>query len=107
MLDCPQMIASLKSYFNVGGDAWVIRRRLAIWTLIFCAALIIWGAGWMRESTANSVITQAFVLMTLILTTYVFGAIWDDHLKRQSDNEFIAKANSASASAPNIPPVGG
>lgn len=75
----------LRKFFSVGNPDWTVRRRIVIYSLLFCAAEIVWASQWMRMETAPSIISQAFIMATFIIGGYVFGNVVDDHLKRKAE----------------------
>lgn len=97
------MLGSVQKYFNVGQKNWAIRRRIVGATLIFCAVLTVWAASnYMPVDKSTLVINQCFTLATFVIGYYVFGAIVDDHLKRQHDVNMTAAENPP-RSAPASP----
>lgn len=71
----------------VDPNAWLVRRKIIIWSLIWLALLISTISGhnlWTgRESSLQETIAiAAFTLFGSIVGSYVFGAIWDDKNKR-------------------------
>lgn len=99
------MIKAIQAYLNIGSEDWAIRRRIAVYTILFDVVLMIWSGEWMRMQMAPTVFAMAAGQMTWVLTSYVFAAMWDAHLTRQSDNDFIIKSGDLNKSRPNIPPA--
>lgn len=64
--------------------SWKIRRRM-LWTaFIFCMAIALLALILDRPASATT-ITAAFGAITLMLTSYVFGAVWDDKNRRSAE----------------------
>ena len=58
---------------------WENRRRTIFATLVFCAGLVIYIAGWGEDTRLNETIVQfAFITAGAIIGAYVFGAAWED-----------------------------
>lgn len=74
-----------RKFFDVGNPLWTVRRRIVIYSLLFCGGMIIWAAQWVRMETAKDIISQAFLMGTFIIGGYVFGNVVDDHLRRKAD----------------------
>lgn len=68
---------------------WKIRRRyiFAGFTvgvgMIIAASIAIWGG----NLGAGDLVTGGVALITLILTSYCFSAVWEDISKKESHNE--------------------
>ena len=68
-------------------NEWKIRRRIIFSTLTFCALVIcyiLWED--MKTEVAEAAMTAAFALAGMVIGSYVFGAVWDDHNVRKLDN---------------------
>ena len=65
---------------SIGKPSWKIRRRyiLASFVLgvVMLAAAI--AAVWGDRAGAGDLITGGVALITLILSSYIFGAVWED-----------------------------
>lgn len=58
---------------------WKRRRRIIHLTLIFCAVLISVIAAFGGDTELNkTIVNAAFALATLVISSYVLGATWDD-----------------------------
>lgn len=58
---------------------WKRRRRIIHWTLAFCAALVVVIAAIGADTELNkTIVSAAFALATLVISSYVLGATWDD-----------------------------
>lgn len=58
---------------------WKRRRRIIHGALIFCATLVSIIAAIGGDTDLNrTIVTSCFALATLIISTYVLGATWDD-----------------------------
>lgn len=80
---------AVQRFFNVGNPNWVVRRRIVITSLMFCAVEVIWASEWMRVETAPAIISQAFTMATLIISGYVIANVADDHFKRKVEAEAL------------------
>lgn len=59
--------------------SWKNRRRVVLATLTFCAALIVYMAGWGADTRINETIVYgAFGLAFSVIMGYVFGAVLED-----------------------------
>ena len=59
--------------------SWKIRRRFMFVTVAFCMLVVVLTLLFRPDtSVANTVITMAFGTITAVLSSYVFGAVWDD-----------------------------
>jgi hypothetical protein len=64
--------------------AWVMRRRIILTTLLYCAlasAYIIFKGTDSR--VYETVIMSSFGLAGMVIGSYVFGAVWDDKSRRE------------------------
>lgn len=60
-------------------DSWKIRRKLMYGTLFFCFACVVFVlAKGMESKVAETVVMSAFGAIMVVLTSYVFGAAWED-----------------------------
>lgn len=66
---------------------WTYRRIVIFGVLFACLIWITWAAGWMRVETAQTMLANGFNCLMVIVTGYVFGGIWDDHLKGKKQVE--------------------
>lgn len=58
---------------------WKNRRRVIFITLLFCAGLIVYMAGWGEDTRINETIVYgAFGLGVTVILGYVFGAVVED-----------------------------
>lgn len=59
--------------------SWKIRRRVIWSTLVFCAGMIGWLAIAGEDSELNRTIANALIILGGgTVSSYVFGAAWDD-----------------------------
>jgi hypothetical protein len=67
---------------------WRIRRRyiFAAFALGFAMILSAVVAIWQDKLGAGDLVTGGVALITLILTSYIFGAAWED-IKKNEENE--------------------
>ncbi|MET4190667.1 MULTISPECIES: hypothetical protein [unclassified Bradyrhizobium] len=66
---------------------WTYRRIIVFGIIAIACVWITWAAGWMRVETANTMISNAFNALMVVVTGYVFGAVLDDHLRRKSHTD--------------------
>lgn len=69
---------------------WQSRRRIIIWTLIFCGGVVTYCLHKVTPDTQNSriletAINASFALAGTIIASYVFGAVWQDVGKNSKD----------------------
>lgn len=58
---------------------WKNRRRVIFGTLLFCAAMLVYLAGWGADTQVNETMTMGLLLLAAaVIGSYVFGAVWDD-----------------------------
>jgi hypothetical protein len=69
---------------------WRIRRRyiFAAFALGFAMILSAVVAVWQDKMGAGDLVTGGVALITLILTSYIFGAAWEDRSKTMKEEEF-------------------
>lgn len=59
---------------------WTIRRRIIYGILAFCALCILWILlGSDNRPVAEMIIMCAFGLGSATISSYIFGAVWDDN----------------------------
>lgn len=59
--------------------SWRLRRSIVLATLIFCALLLVFLAGWGQDSRLHETMAYgAFGLMGFTIAGYVFGAVMED-----------------------------
>jgi hypothetical protein len=73
----------------VDPNAWNVRRKIIVWSLIWLGLLITTiaahGLYTGRESSLQeTIVIAAFTLFGSTVGSYVFGAIWDDKNKRST-----------------------
>lgn len=73
----------------VDPNAWIVRRKIIIYSLIWLGMLItfvsLYALFKSRESSLQeTIVIAAFTLFGSIVGSYVFGAIWDDKNKRST-----------------------
>lgn len=65
-----------------GNPRWTHRRRLVYATVLFATGMIAFGAFvWRDAMVASELVRNGTILLTTILTGYVFAATWDDKEK--------------------------
>jgi len=65
---------------------WRHRRRLIYATVGLAAGMIVFGAFvWRDGMVASELVRSGTALLTVILTSYVFGAVLDDKYQRADD----------------------
>jgi hypothetical protein len=65
---------------------WRHRRRLIYGTVVLACGMIVFGAFvWRDGMVASELVRSGTALITVILTSYVFGAVLDDHWQKESD----------------------
>ena len=69
--------------------SWAIRRRyiFAGFTLGVGMIMSAVAAVWSDKLGAGDLVTGGVALITLILTSYIFGAAWEDISKEKNDDE--------------------
>lgn len=61
---------------------WAIRRRVIIYTLIYCGAVLAYLAAFGDDTRLNETIVMAIAAVGgSTISSYVFGATWDDRNK--------------------------
>jgi|TARA_B110000977_G_scaffold152001_1_gene192950 cadmium resistance protein CadD (predicted permease) len=68
--------------------SWKIRRRYIFVAFVLGSLMLISGSVAVllnNDSATSDLITGGVALITLILTTYVFGAVWEDKKKENPD----------------------
>jgi hypothetical protein len=64
----------------------MMRRRIIVATLVWCAALVTYLAVWGRPTSLSEAISTGLILlMGSVIGSYVFGAVWDDKNARSAD----------------------
>tara|TARA_R110000822_G_scaffold283684_2_gene405180 strand:+ start:243 stop:464 length:222 start_codon:yes stop_codon:yes gene_type:complete len=69
--------------------SWKIRRRYIFAAFILGALMLISGSVAVllnNDSATSDLITGGVALVTLILTTYVFAAVWEDKSKKENED---------------------
>jgi len=66
---------------------WTIRRRYIFAAFALGVAMILSSvvAVWQDKIGAGDLVTGGVALITLILTSYIFGAAWEDKTKYSKD----------------------
>ncbi len=67
---------------------WKYRRILIFVTCGLCFAWITWAAGWTRVETANSLMSNAFNLLIILIPAYVGAAVTDDYLRNRTKAQY-------------------
>ncbi len=66
-----------------GDPRWKHRRRMVYASLLLSASMIVFGAFvWRDGMVASELVRSGTALLTVILTSYVFGAVMDDRYQR-------------------------
>lgn len=87
---------------NLGKPTWTVRRRIIISTLLLCAAAIFYIMLWGDDTRVNeAIILGSFGTITMVIGSYVFGAVWSDNTSRTLTNQ-----RSGIMIAPNATVVG-
>lgn len=69
-----------------GDPRWRYRRRLVHLTVLFATLMIAFGAFvWRDAIVASELVRNGTILLTTILTGYVFAATWDDKGRTNDD----------------------
>jgi hypothetical protein len=65
-------------------SSWTIRRRYIFAAFVLGAVMIVSAvvAVWDNKLGAGDLVTGGVALITLILTSYIFGAAWEDKSKQ-------------------------
>jgi polyferredoxin len=67
---------------------WKHRRRLIYSTVGLAFAMIVFGAFvWRDGMVASELVRSGTALVTVILTSYVFGAVLDDHWQKDDGDD--------------------
>jgi hypothetical protein len=67
--------------------AWRHRRRLIYATVALAFGMIVFGAYvWRDGIVASELVRNGTILLTTVLTGYVFGAVADDYLQKGNDD---------------------
>ena len=70
-----------------GDPRWKHRRRMVYGSVLLSAGMIVFGAFvWRDGMVASELVRSGTALLTVILTSYVFGAALDDKWQR-ADHE--------------------
>lgn len=88
-------------------NAWLVRRKIIIWSLIWLGSLVTVISGHSlytgRESSLQeTIIIAAFTLFGSIVGSYVFGAIWDDKNKRSTPGIVETRTKVTTLSEPPV-----
>lgn len=60
-------------------DGWIIRRRVMFCALAFCKGVIVYVLAFnLQSSSAEIAVNMAFIIIGTIVSSYVFGAAWED-----------------------------
>ena len=68
--------------------SWKIRRRYIFAAFSLGAVMLISGSAAVllnNDSATSDLITGGVALVTLVLTSYIFGAVWEDKKKENPD----------------------
>ena len=69
-----------------GDPRWRHRRRLVYSTVTLATGMIVFGAFvWRDGMVASELVRSGTALITVVLTSYVFGAALDDKWQRADD----------------------
>src|SRR5688572_16116511 len=91
----------------VDPNAWLVRRKLIVWSLIWLGLLITTITTYSlytgRESSLQETIAiAAFTLFGSIMGSYVFGAIWDDKNKRSTPGTVETRTKITTVAEPTV-----
>lgn len=79
------MLQAMAGYLRVGDPTWVVRRRMAVSTMLFCMAMIMVATlARIEVEIAKSVLSSAFLALTAIPSIYSLAAVVDDHSRRSA-----------------------
>lgn len=60
-------------------DGWRFRRRFMIVTVAFCKAVIVYVlVSDLESASAETAVNMAFLIIGTTVSSYVFGAAWED-----------------------------
>lgn len=66
-------------------DTWRMRRRFMIVAVAFCMGVIAYVlARDLQSSSAETAVNMAFIIIGTTVSSYVFGAAWEDINKRKT-----------------------
>lgn len=68
--------------------SWKIRRRYIFAAFVLGATMLMAGATAVllnNDSATSDLITGGVALITLILSSYIFGAVWEDKSNKMED----------------------
>jgi len=68
--------------------SWKIRRRYIFAAFVLGATMLMTGATAVllnNDSATSDLITGGVALITLILSSYIFGAVWEDKSNKMED----------------------
>lgn len=70
-------------------DNWKYRRRFMVATVAFCMATVGYVLARDRDTeAAQNAVNMAFIIIGSTVSSYVFGAVWDDkRTYRESEND--------------------
>ena len=72
---------------NNGGKSWAVRRKIIVWTLVFCGAMIAYITFKGTDNrTAETIVQSAFALAGAVIGSYCFAAVTEDKAKILSLN---------------------
>lgn len=64
---------------NKGKAKWEVRRKIIIYTLLFCAVCVLYIMGFGADNALNAtIVTGCFSMATMVVSGYIFGAVIDD-----------------------------
>lgn len=70
--------------------SWKIRRRYIFAAFAIGATMLVGSVAAVllnNDSATSDLITGGVALITLILTSYIFGAVWEDRANKMEDSD--------------------
>ena len=96
-----RVMGVIRTLLRAGDADWIVRRTMAVLTLIACFALVVlasafsmWGS--MDLSLASTIVTSSYTLAGVVVTGYVVVATVDQRAKPITE----ARAESIRAATP-------
>lgn len=79
---------------NGNKSSWRVRRRFMLVISAFCMFIIFYILYKEINTTpAEAAMTMAFMCLISIISSYVFGATWEDITTRKTNADFIKKGD--------------
>lgn len=95
---------------DIGRPSWKLRRIVVFSTIGFCWGAIIYLLGWAPDDGLRQTLAMGLVALAgSVVTSYVFGAAWDDKNVMQAQTQVnryrtILNINSPRQSTPSVVP---